>query len=83
MSDKKDHQLYGRMLECYELRDAIKSGKYKDLSEILVAIEKRACSMEVRLKDTEGFTGDVAPCKETLELLNAVYEASKPNTVIH
>lgn len=83
MNNKEDLKLYGRMLECAEIADGIKSGKYSTLDDVLNAVKRRAESMEVRLRNTPNFNADSVPSKEEVELLTAIRQSKSPQTTKH
>ncbi len=83
MSDKEDLKLYGRMLECAEIADGIRSGKFSTLEDVLKAVKIRSRSMEVRLKNTSGFSPCTVQKKEEIELLKAIQESKSSSITKH
>ena len=82
-SKEEADQLYGRMMEECEIQQAIESGQFESLSDVLDAVKSRSESFQKALSEFGFFDGVRSLSKEEYELIESQYDANLPETIKH
>lgn len=77
VNDRDDaQQLYGRMMECWDIEHAIESGQAKSMDDILAYVKARSDYLRSELKDSEYFSGCRSVSNDEYESTVAQYQAN-------